>query len=406
MGKNIREISLNLKKSMSDPRKKKSWQSGIGIAIFTLFVLSSVVISRNVQALNLAAGNYGYYGGTYGYNASDASSDYVPNPPTSLSSSVTQSTITFSWTAPTLTTGSTSLDNLSGYCYQYGTSSVSTCTLSDSTTSSASLAISTLACGTTEYIAVRAYDSNQNLSESALTGSATTTACAGAPVSGGTGTGPTGPTYPTAPTVAPAITVVPGISVTAPSVMADAAALVVQLGVTRSTASETANAAKVASSATEMKVTLSAEVITVATNFVTYGSSSTTMALGSGERLAVMRDVMETLGSVVAGNSSKLMTALEQISSGQKPTVRNLPNEQKQVPKVLTIFQKLTGKTKPNFKNTKEDMAWNTLQYRIRFSRDLNKEKAGIGKFKGLYGRNPKSPLDWAAVRAYGYALK
>jgi len=46
------------------------------------------------------------------------------------------------------------------------------------------------------------------------------------------------------------------------------------------------------------------------------------------------------------------------------------------------------------------------MMYRIRFTRDLNKERAGIGDFQGLYNRLPKSPFDWSMVRALGYALR
>src|SRR3989339_1353396 len=95
----IGEFSSNIKKSMNDPRNRKTWHNGIGIIVFALFVLSSFVVNRTVQALNLAAGNYGYYGGTYGYNASTTSSDAVPSAPTSLSASVTQTTASLSWTA-------------------------------------------------------------------------------------------------------------------------------------------------------------------------------------------------------------------------------------------------------------------------------------------------------------------
>ena len=111
-----------------------------------------------------------------------------------------------------------------------------------------------------------------------------------------------------------------------------------------------------------------------------------------------MRDQLETLGSIS-------LTALEQLANGEKPTVRNLPKEQGQVGKVLAIFIKLTGH-RPNFKNANEDLAWNTLMYRVRFVRDLNVEKQGIIKYKAIFSRTPTSPLDWAAVRAWGYALR
>jgi hypothetical protein len=60
----------------------------------------------------------------------------------------------------------------------------------------------------------------------------------------------------------------------------------------------------------------------------------------------------------------------------------------------------------PNFQDAAEDLAWNTMMYRIRFPRDLVKEQKGITRFKTIFKRLPTSPLDWAEVRALGYVLK
>lgn len=182
------------------------------------------------------------------------------------------------------------------------------------------------------------------------------------------------------------------------AVTGDANQLTQQLGVARDTTAETTNGAKVSLSATEFKVTLDATSKTIATNFVTYGISTATMNLGSGERLALIRDQLETLGRIS-------LTALEELANGQKPTDRNLPKEVAQAGKVLNYFKLLTGHN-PNFKDAKEDLAWNTMMYRVRFDRDLVKEKAGIVKFKATFARTPKTPLEWATVRAYGYSLK
>lgn len=408
------KIAEIFKKSINDPRKKKSWQGTIGIAIFTLFVLSSVIVNQTVQALNQAAGNYGYYSGTYGYNASTTSSDQVPSAPTSLSSSVANTTASLSWTAPTTTTLGTAIStgggSISSYKFHYSTSSLSSCSGGTSSTpTSASTSLSNLTAGTTYYVAICATDNNVNDS-AALTGSFTTTATGGGGTSGGVvgGTITTPAPTVTAPVAAPVVTVptptVAGPSIS-PSIVANAAQLAAQLGVAQNKAAEATYQAKVASGAVEFKVTLAAGVKTVATNFVTYGTSSAAVKLGAGERLAVIRDVLEILGSKVANDSSALLLAAEQISSGQKPTVRNLTKEVEQLKQVLPAFVKLAGH-KPDFKSAKEDLAWNTMQYRVRFARDLAKEKAGIVKFKAVFNKTPKSPLDWAVVRAWGYSLK
>lgn len=397
MAKSFSDINVN-KKSFKDPNQKRWWQGSIGLVVFVLFVLSSVVVNRTVQALNLASGNYGYYGGTYGFNSGTTSSDYPPSPATSLSTSVTTSSITFSWTAPTTTTGSTSLDNLSGYCYQTGSSSVTTCTLSDSTTTSTSLTISSLGCSATRYIAVRAYDGNNNLSD-ALAGSATTSSCGGG--GGGGGGTVTGPTYPTGP-VEGVTTTTPttGEVVTAPSTLADAVALTTTLGVTRNLGAEQTASTQVSNSVEEFGVTLTATQTQMATNFVAYGYSTATQKLGSGERLALVRDAFDTLQRFPNDPAN----FFEQLATSRKPMERNLPREVARLRTVLPAFEALMGR-RPNFKVVEEDLGWNTLMYRIRFTRDLNKERAGITKFRSIYRRDPTSPFDWSIVKAWGYML-
>lgn len=196
---------------------------------------------------------------------------------------------------------------------------------------------------------------------------------------------------------APVPIVVPGAPVTAPSIVADVAKLVEALGVTRNVTLETKSASQVFQDSKEFKVTLPETDHKVLANFVTYGVSDATKKLGSGERRALVRDQLETLGRVS-------LNAFEQLANGQKPTDRNLTKEVAQLKKVLPTFKKLVGRN-PDFKNPNDDLAWNTMLYRVRFERNLTKERAGINKFRSSFGRLPKSPLDWASVRAWGYAL-
>lgn len=183
----------------------------------------------------------------------------------------------------------------------------------------------------------------------------------------------------------------------ATGVVADAVALAQALCVTRDSTAESAAQTKVVASAKEFKITLGGTDLAVASNFVAYGTSTATIALGSGERLALLRDQFETLGRVSVG-------ALEQLAVGTIPTDRNLPKEQAAAARVLANFKRMVNHA-PNFKVAKENLAWNTLMYRIRFTRDVSKEKVGIVKFKALFNRNPKTPMEWAIVRAWGYVL-
>lgn len=171
------------------------------------------------------------------------------------------------------------------------------------------------------------------------------------------------------------------------------------MGAARSTASEAKWSALLHSDALQFKVGLTAAQLSAITNFVTYGASPETAKLGTGERRALIRDYMETVG-----RSDVNWDDIQRMTVGQKPLGRNLPKEQAKVTQVQAVWLKFVGHN-PIFQDPKEDLGWNTLMYRIRFTRDLNKERAGILKFQALYKRVPTSTLDWAAVRAWGYAL-
>ncbi len=441
MGQKIAQVSKNLKESIQNPKKRRAWQSGIGITIFAIFVLSSVVVNQSVQALNQAAGRYGYYsGGSYGYNTT-TSSDQVPSIPASQSVAAGSGAVVVSWTAVSTTrTAGTSYDNHSSYRVVYGTSAsavllayasnngsatlpsgtsvwTSTNDTGLATRTTANTTLTGLTNGTVYYFAVYACDKNINCSDApsaavtatpAATSSSTGTSGgggSGAASGGGAGAGSgNGSNFPVAnpgqgagspPAIPPGLPV----ALSHAADVANVANVIAAMGVRRDVAAETVSQVKVNASVAEFHATLSTTDVTALTNFVTYGISTATLNLGSGERLALVRDQLETLGRVS-------VTALEQLATGQKPTERNLAKEVAQAGLAKAAFKKLTGKSAPDFANPKEDLAWNTMLYRIRFTRDLNKERAGITKFKASFGRTPKSPLDWAGVRAYGYALK
>jgi len=153
------------------------------------------------------------------------------------------------------------------------------------------------------------------------------------------------------------------------------------------------------SDATSFGVPLTAAQARDVTNFVVYSTSQSTQNLGSGERRAVIRDYFET---VVRGNVD--WGDIERMVNGQKVVSRNIAKEQAQLPFVLKTFEKVFGH-RPNFQDPKEDLSWNTMMYRIRFSRDLDKERNGINRFKSVFRRLPDSPLDWSVVRALGYVI-
>lgn len=177
-------------------------------------------------------------------------------------------------------------------------------------------------------------------------------------------------------------------------------ALIANMGETRSTADEAKWQPLIHSDAIDFKVGLSATQLTTVTNFVTYGNTDATQNLGAGERRAVLRDYFETVGRPDVNFAD-----LQRMTTGAKPVERNLTKERENVGDVLKAYVKIFGRA-PNFGVPSEDLAWNTLMYRVRFDRDLTAEATGITKFRAAFHRNPSSPLDWSAVRVWGYVLK
>jgi subtilisin family serine protease len=175
--------------------------------------------------------------------------------------------------------------------------------------------------------------------------------------------------------------------------------LLAHLSVSRNMLEEEKYKSLIRADSIEFKISLSSEQQSAITNFVSYGISTKTVVLGSGERRAVIRDYFETVG-----RPDVRWDDIERMVNGQKVLARNLPKEVAQVNTVLKVFKKIYGHD-PKFSDPKEDLVWNTMMYRIRFPRDLLKERSGINKFKKIFGYTPKSPLDWSSVRAFGYII-
>jgi hypothetical protein len=133
------------------------------------------------------------------------------------------------------------------------------------------------------------------------------------------------------------------------------------------------------------------------TTFIRFGSGAASQALGEGERRALVRDALETMR-----RADIPLADLERMAQGEVPLTRSITEERKQVARALPTFQTIFGRA-PNFKNPQENLAWNTLLYRIRFPRDIAAERRGITEFKRLFGRNPTDPFQWAVVRVLGY---
>ncbi len=176
--------------------KNTQWRIILGIVVVALFILSSLAVNKTVQALTQAAGYYGYYSGTYGYNTATASSDYTPSAPTNFTlGAASANQLAFSWTAATTTTGSTSLDNANGVTVAYGTATLSgdcstgtTTTVADGTTNAT---LTSLNAGTTYNIEVCTEDDNGN--GSLALSSSMTTSSSGSSGGGGGSSSPAAP---------------------------------------------------------------------------------------------------------------------------------------------------------------------------------------------------------------------
>lgn len=147
----------------------------------------------------------------------------------------------------------------------------------------------------------------------------------------------------------------------------------------------------------DFKVGVSSEQKRGLINFAVYGISSATQILGSGERRALIRDYLDTVGK-----TEIYWEDIDNMANGQKIIARNLEKERNQAAIVLNTFKKIFGHN-PDFSNYSEDLAWNTMMYRIRFPRDLSKEAYGVEDFKRRFKYSPSSPFDWAVVRVLGY---
>lgn len=173
--------------------------------------------------------------------------------------------------------------------------------------------------------------------------------------------------------------------------------IISHLNVKKDDLAESKAKTQIEADAKEFKVKLADNESQKASLFVAYGIDGVSKALGAGERRAVIRDYLETTSF-----SEINWDDVVRLSQGVKPVKRNIVNEREQVKDALPVFKKLYG-SNPNFKNPAHDLAWNVLLYRIRFQRDLAKEKKGITTFRQLYKRTPVSPFDWSIVRASGY---
>jgi hypothetical protein len=188
---------------------------------------------------------------------------------------------------------------------------------------------------------------------------------------------------------------------TSPSVTtldpSDLSKLIATLGLPRDITKEDLVLKQVKTDARELNISLTTNQVQSIRNFIVYGISLSTIKLGQGERRAIARDYMETVH-----RSDFVWQDIERMANGQIPVTRNLAIERTRVAVAIPVFHRLFGHN-PDFKNVTDNLAWNTLLYRIRFTRNLAKESKGIKSYVAAYKHSPKTPFEWSVVRVLGY---
>lgn len=281
------------------------------------------------------------------------------------------------------------------------------------------LLVSGLTCGTSYGFSTVARNTDLVQSATSTVGSVSTLDCEPAPSSGGGGSGGGGgmispiqivgvpanvvpiPSVPTTPVEVTVISVGPDASPAAPSPavwsLNDVSALTAGLGISQDPQAEQRVLRLLQTDLISLSVNASLEQLRQLQLFVTYGNSWATVRLGEGERRAVVRDALETMKTAAISGAD-----LDRMTRGEIPLFRNLTAEREQLTRVRSTFRTLFGHD-PNFKDVSENLAWNTMMYRIRFPRDLRAERLGIIAFRNVFGRTPQTPSQWAVVRVQSY---
>lgn len=146
---------------------------------------------------------------------------------------------------------------------------------------------------------------------------------------------------------------------------------------------------------------------TAMVGFIAYGTQATA-TLGEGERAGVLDSYRRAYGALPA-TEEEWQDALR-IGAGQLPDHNNASAETKATALFEKIYKRPAKAVDPSESVLKAQDgndydALRMAAYGIRpETRDLTKERTGIGRFKGTFGRDPKSAEDWDAVRMIAYS--
>jgi len=150
---------------------------------------------------------------------------------------------------------------------------------------------------------------------------------------------------------------------------------------------------KVVSSVASVAIEVREKILT----FVTYGST-TTDALGAGERGGVVNSFKEAFGKLPETDTE--WEDVVKIANGRWPSQINSAREEVAEGNFKAIYLRDPDRTNPN-----DDAAVVIMAYGLRSrNRNLESEKAAIKIYEDIFNRVPVSATSWDAVRAIAYS--
>jgi hypothetical protein len=145
---------------------------------------------------------------------------------------------------------------------------------------------------------------------------------------------------------------------------------------------------------------ISSSSLVAINNFITYGVDSNTVALGAGQRAAVVNSFKAAFNKLPTTQTD--LTDVVKIADGRWPSQISTSSESWAKQQFQKIYLRRADMNNANDNAAITIMAYG-LQQQAK-NRNLKSEAAGIKTFKYVYGRTPNSAKDWNVVGAITYS--